>query len=390
MKKDVTSTISPKALSLKCLLIIVFMSAGKLGLCQSPRFSFFTELPADELKSLFADSSVISNLRTLNASVRMGLIDFTPGRAEVVRALNKQNIPVVGWLLLPEDEGYWFNMENADAAAIRYEQFKKWSQENDLRWTGIGIDLEANIDDIKLMTTDFPAALWLAYRRLFSSSRLEKAQSDYQQVLSQIQGDHYEVESYILPFMLDERAAATTSFQKATGMLDLPATTEIPMAYSSFFGPNGAAFIPVYGKGLKALAIGSTGGGVKIEGMKATPPTLSWEDLERDLLLASKVVSEVHIFSLEGCVEKGYLPRLKEINYNQPAPDISSNIAELEQTRTKVQRILNVLDHPVLLTTGAIVVVIGLTVLIAWLVVALIRLVKRFALNRSKITDIQP
>lgn len=333
---------------------------------QQPQLSFFTELPAPQLKTLFADSSVIANLRSLKAAVRMGMLDFTPERAEVVRRLNQQGVPVVAWLLLPEEQGYWFNMDNGPAAGQRYAQLRQWTRANNLRWAGVGIDLEASMDDIKLMTNDFPAALRRAYGRLFTSSQLKKATADYGRVLAQIRADGYSVESYILPFMLDERRAGTTAFQRATGMLDLPVATEIPMVYSSFFGPDGAAFIPVYGRGLRAVAIGSTGGGVKIKGMKATPPTLTWPDLERDLLLAGKVTRQVHIFCLESCVEKGYLPKLAGIDYSRPAPDLSANVAQLEQTRRRVQTVLVVLDHPVLLTAGVILLVGGVLALLVW------------------------
>lgn len=356
----------PRNSSIRHILVLTVLILGiNPAWCQM-EFSFFTELPSDQLETLFNDSSVTSNLSQLKASVRMGIIDFDTKRADVVRGLNNKGIPVVAWILLPEKDGYWFNMENGKAAIERYRELKKWTKENNLHWAGIGIDLEANMDDIVLMTNDFPAAVMRATGRLFSSARLDKARLDYKELVDLIKMDNYTLESYILPFLLDERAASTLSFQRATGILDLPTDTEIPMAYSSFYGPNGMAFIPVYGKGLKAIAIGSTGGGVKIEGMKGTPPLLSWEDLQRDIVLASKVVSQLHIFSLEGCVEKGYLTKIKDIDYNQAPPDISSNIAQLEQTRSKFQKVLVVLNYPILLTLTVILLLVGFLALIIW------------------------
>jgi hypothetical protein len=62
-----------------------------------PRLTFFCELEADALEALFADSSVIGNLATLEASVSLGILDLSPGRAAVVRRLNEAGIPVIAW-----------------------------------------------------------------------------------------------------------------------------------------------------------------------------------------------------------------------------------------------------------------------------------------------------
>ena len=78
-----------------------------------PRLTFFCELEADALETLFADSSVIDNLVTLEASVSLGILDLSPGRAAVVRRLNEAGIPVIAWQLLPKEQGYWFNLGNA-------------------------------------------------------------------------------------------------------------------------------------------------------------------------------------------------------------------------------------------------------------------------------------
>jgi len=40
-----------------------------------------------------------------------------------VRRLNAAGVPVVAWLLLPKEQGYWFNAENSGYALDRYEHF---------------------------------------------------------------------------------------------------------------------------------------------------------------------------------------------------------------------------------------------------------------------------
>ncbi len=60
----------------------------------------------------------------LKASVSLGIIDFSQERASVVSRLNQADIPVEAWLLLPKDQGYWFNLDNASQTITRYAGFK--------------------------------------------------------------------------------------------------------------------------------------------------------------------------------------------------------------------------------------------------------------------------
>ncbi len=359
--------------SIKPALFGLLLFLALPTLAQKPKISFFTELPAAEFAELFADSLVISELQRLNAEIRMGMLDFAPERAEVVKKLNQNGIPVVAWLLLPKEEGYWFNMENGEDALERYADLKKWTLDNQLQWKGIGIDLEPNIEDIVLMTNNPKGAMKKAYFRLFDSDRVKKGAADYQKLIDQIKADGYPLESYIFPFMFDERQAGTQSFQKISGINDLTVDTEIPMLYTSFFGK---AFLPVYGEGLKAVALGSTGGGVEIPGLPGTPTTMTWEDLERDILVASRTAEQVHIFCLESSVEKGFLPKIKTIDYNKSTPNISAEISQLNQTRAKIQRILKVLDYPVLVTTVVALLFTGLILFLVWLVRLAVRKMK--------------
>ena len=360
---------------IKRTLILFLLTLSLPAFAQKPQLSFFTELPAEELKTLFSDSLVIAELKEMNAEIRMGMLDFDPERTEVVQKLNQEGIPVVAWLLLPKEEGYWFNMENGEDAIQRYSDLMEWTSNNQLNWEGIGIDLEPNIEDIVLMTNNPKGAMKKAYFRLFDNKRLEKGFADYQKLIDQIKEDGYPLESYIFPFMFDERKAGTQSFQKIAGILDLPVDTEIPMLYTSFFGE---AFLPVYGNGLKAVALGSTGGGVEIPGLPATPTTMTWEDLQRDIILASKIAEQIHIFCLESSVEKGFLPKIKTIDYTMSTPDITAEVSQLNQTRAKIQRILKVLDYPILVTTGIILIVVGIIILMVWLI--------RFGVRKLKVS----
>src|SRR3712207_8982240 len=50
---------------------------------------------------------------------------FRSQRAAVVRQLNTYGIPTIAWLLLPHDQGYWFNLGNYPQAIARYHAFRE-------------------------------------------------------------------------------------------------------------------------------------------------------------------------------------------------------------------------------------------------------------------------
>jgi hypothetical protein len=114
------------------------------------------------------------------------------------------------------------------------------------------------------------------------------------------------------------------------------------------------------------LALGSTGGGVKIEGIELK--ALSWENLERDILIASKLTNEVHIFCLETSVAKGFLDKIEAINYNQPMPDIKTYIGKEKSTAKVYRFLLVVFEHPFILTL----VLVGILSGIIWVIYKLL------------------
>ena len=89
-----------------------------------PGLTFFCELEAEPLKELFDDPAVVDDLKTVGARVSMGLLDFSPGRRDVVRRLTEAGVPVVAWQLLPKEQGYWFNYNNSSQAAAKKQTQK--------------------------------------------------------------------------------------------------------------------------------------------------------------------------------------------------------------------------------------------------------------------------
>jgi hypothetical protein len=83
---------------------------------------------------------------------------------------------------------------------------------------------------------------------------------------------------------------------------------------SSFVRPNGAGFVWSYARDAHRIGIGSTGGINELAG--ETQP-LSRAEFERDLRLAWHWTNDITIFSLEGCVQQGFLEKLLDFEWDQ-------------------------------------------------------------------------
>jgi len=349
----------------KIILIFLIYIIFDTTLNANPVFSFFNEMKSPELVKLFQDKTIISNLQKLHAQVRMGILDLTDERAQVIRDLNKAGVPVFAWLLLPEEKGYWFNSGNGEAAIQRYQEIKKWADEHQILFSGIGLDLELDYNDAKLIQSNPWKLIAKIPGRLYDKTELEKGRKDYTELIKIIKADNYKVESYYASFIKDETELNQTSIQQASKFLDIKTDKEIPMLYSSFMG-NADGLITIYGLDLKleAVALGSTGGGVD-----TTLPTLSYDQLVHDINMASKQVKEVHIFSLEGCVRKGYLSRLVDYNYDSSLVPDPSQIKAIKNLQKTVKRISTLLSYPTLLFS----VILLILFFIIWLLYFLIK-----------------
>ncbi len=71
--------------------------------------------------------------------------------------------------------------------------------------------------------------------------------------MKQIKSDGYRAESYIFPFIYDERQASSTVLERLLGLVDVPSVdVEVPMLYTSGL-PFGIGFLKSYGAGLPAV-----------------------------------------------------------------------------------------------------------------------------------------
>jgi hypothetical protein len=285
----------------------------------APRLTFFTELDAEPLDRLFTPA-LTADLVAMKARVSLAVLDFSDQRAEVVQRLNQAGVPLTAWLLLPVDQGYWFNWRNAEQAAAVYRIFKEWTDAHGLQWQAVGLDIEPDIREMKLFGEQRWRTVPTMVRRLFDGQEMVEARRVYRRLVEEIRRDGYRVESYQIHLLADERLARSHLLQRVTGMLDLPVDREVMMLYSSFFRTADEQVAPgylwSYAPQAQAIGIGSTGGGV--ETFVGDKRPLSWAELARDLRLAWHWNDHLYIFSLEGCVQQGFLPRLKNFVWDQP------------------------------------------------------------------------
>jgi len=305
--------------------------------------TFFCELDSQALGELFEDLEIIATLEKLNASISLGMLDFSPTRADVVRKLNRAGIPVTAWLLLPKQEGYWFNADNYPESRRRYREFREWTDKNHLSWAAVGLDIEPDIRDLQERSRDRVGFTRLLLMRAFNRKRLSEAHSSYSNLVELIHSDGYFVESYQLPIIADERLVESSLLKRITGIVDVPVDREVWMLYTSFLRRYGAGMLWSYAPEAEAIGLGSTGGGVDAEFGNFAP--LTWDELARDLRLAWYWNNHLYIFSLEGCAENGYLTKLKDFTWDIPILFPEEAAQNVRNWRRILQSTLWVMSH---------------------------------------------
>jgi hypothetical protein len=274
----------------------------------------------DELGFLVANPATISDLKELQASLAVAITDLSPGRAESVRQLNKAGIPLYAWISLPQEQGYYLNADNAPEAAARFNEFNQWTRNYGLQWAGVGLDIEPNFGL-------FNGSKWhvasLLIRRSLDGGRVRRARQAYSALIQQIQSQGYAVQTYQMPFIVDDRELHSTLIERLSGVVDARGNLEVLMLYTSFARRFDSALIWKFGPDAQAIAVGSTAidpnGG-------AQDGALNWDEFSRDLIVASHFTHIIGVYNLEGSVRQGFLPRLKTIDWAQtvtiPAEDV--------------------------------------------------------------------
>lgn len=87
------------------------------------------------------------------------------------------------------EEGYYFTADNPPLAADRYEQWKAWTEEHQLEWDGVGLDVEPGAR-IHLQIMDNPWGLVpLLLPRLLDHRQAGRSRAAYSALVGRIRED---------------------------------------------------------------------------------------------------------------------------------------------------------------------------------------------------------
>ncbi|HTV05808.1 MAG TPA: hypothetical protein VME86_10615 [Acidobacteriaceae bacterium] len=265
-----------------------------------------------EMQALFANPAVIPSLQTLRASVALPILDFSPQRAAVVHQLNQANVPVIAWIMLSKEHGFYLNADNVPLARNRITAFDQWTRANNLKWVAVGLDVEPNFAELGLLKGHPLRLMATLIRRSFNEHRIASARRAYSALIAQIRASGYPVQIYQMPYIVAERDVHSDLLDRLLGTVDVRGNQDYLMLYTSFAHPVGAAMIWSLGRNASGIAVGSTDGA-------ATPGAapLNWTEFSRDLIVASHFTPHIGIYDLEGCIRQGFLPRLESMDWSQ-------------------------------------------------------------------------
>ncbi|MCC6751685.1 MAG: hypothetical protein IT371_28795 [Deltaproteobacteria bacterium] len=284
----------------------------------SPSLTFFVELEVEPLAALLSEP-VLATLRAAGAGVAMAMLDLSAPRREAIAELNRRGIPVTAWLVLGTADGYWLTADNADLAAARYVELRAWADEHALLFDAVGLDIESPHADALALVQYGGRALQRMLRRRRSRRVLREAQARYATLVQAIRADGYRVESYQLPLVVDERRARSTLLQRTFGLVNLGVDREVLMLYQSLLpAPWGEALVDGFGAEADGVAVGLTGGGVEFLHPVVGGRWLTLEQLVTNLRRARRYTPQLYVFSLEGCVQQGYLEALCRADLTLP------------------------------------------------------------------------
>jgi hypothetical protein len=291
-----------------------------MGGPERPRLIFSTELGDEALLALLRTPGVLTTLAAHRDGVALLLPTFDDARVQVTRLLNAHGVPAIAWLCLPPAEGQAFNLRNYPRALARYQDFHAWARQHHLRFEAVGLSMEPPLEDVDPAGQREPRALlrrlWLARDNVLYPS----AHTAYGELIVAIHHDGYDVHTYQMPVIADDRRAGSTLIQRVLDIVDMPSDLDVLMCSSSvpidLFGNDlGGALIASYAGSADAIGIGSIGD----DDPEADEPTpLPWPAFQRDLLLAAQHTDTIYVYSLDDCVERGLLPRIAALDWERP------------------------------------------------------------------------
>lgn len=230
----------------------------------------------------------------------------------LLTAAARKGVPVNAWLLLPEEDGYWFNEENLKEAREQVLGFLDWIEDRGIPLDWIMFDMEMSIDKVRamegggLVDTVIPLL-----KENVDPAAYQQSTRDYSEFVLELQERGYRVTAAAYPFVLDDLKDGDHEIQDAwnTPVVGVGFDEIYFMAYRTSFarllgitpGPDlvyqyaGEARREFGTAGIMALGIVGNVGMVSEEGYEKPA------DLSVDVAAALAGGSErVYVYSLDG------------------------------------------------------------------------------------------
>lgn len=261
---------------------------------------FVCALEPKALRALFEDRFVLDDLKSLGAGVALVARDFSEERAQAVRLLNKLEIPVSAWLLLPGEQGSWLDPTHTAQAAEIYQALKKWSGQKGLRWSAVGFGALADQGKAleKRGSTRTPD---MAKVNLIAQARADGFAVELVYAGSEAHANQ--------KLQIHSRRRMTESVPGADRLIRLQPFTG---AQQERFGASPAG-------GVGEVCVSSTNGSLNLSAPLAGEPK-SWQEFAREVCTARQKSGAMYIFTLESCAKQGFLDRLVTLDWNGQAP----------------------------------------------------------------------
>jgi hypothetical protein len=302
-----------------------------------PRLILSTDLAGEDLLATLRAPGLLDHLAASSYGIALPLAQLDDAAATAARLLNQHDVAAIACLRLAPEEGFTFNLQNYPLALGCYQDFHTWARRHGLRFEAIGLSIEPPLQEVaearQRRASVLARRFWLAHENILYPS----AQSAYSELVVIMHLDGYEVHTFQMPVIADDRRAGTTLIQRALDIIDLPSDLDVLMCSSIVpiepLGDDlGGALIASYGAHADAIGIGSID--------EADPPdfdsvglkdadgrdqasekrsTLLWSALQRDLLLAAHYTDTIYIHSLEDCVARDLLPKIAELDWEARA-----------------------------------------------------------------------
>lgn len=278
-----------------------------------PQIIFFCELGTSDLLELLAQDALLDTLSAHGFGVALATLALDEGVAAAMRLLNSRQVPVVAWLQLDPGDGQQCNLRNYPQVVERYRDLHSWAQGHELRFAAVGLEIAPAPAAVHPPQGWGPRHLVRRLRLARENLLFATARAAYSELIAAMHHDGYEVHLYQLPLVADDRRAGSTLAQRALEIVDLPADVEVLSCFSSVAADRlandlGGALVVSYGPEADGIGVGVVGG--------EELPSLAWEALERDLLLAAHHTDTLYVYSLEGCLERGLLPRIAGLDWD--------------------------------------------------------------------------